>query len=117
MEFVLNEYVQLRFDGDLDAEGPTVLTSWVWPVVVSGGREWRESDRGYADALRSLAPGTVLSTAEGTGVGIRVTFDTGVVVIHPTIDEVQVEIAMLHGFADQAWDVWRPGEESFEDVV
>jgi hypothetical protein len=39
------------------------------------------------------------------------------VVIHPSTNEVYVEIAELLGFADRAWMVWRPGEESFEDLV
>ncbi|BCW36037.1 hypothetical protein StoSoilA2_20930 [Arthrobacter sp. StoSoilA2] len=33
VEFVLNDYVQLRFDGDAKASGPIVLNSYVWPVV------------------------------------------------------------------------------------
>ncbi|GAA4390669.1 hypothetical protein [Tsukamurella soli] len=72
---------------------------------------------GYADALRRLTPGTVSSTTERTGVGIRIVLDTGAVVIHPRIEEVYVEIAEIMGFADLARMVWYPGESSFEDVV
>lgn len=116
IEFVLNDYVQLRFDGDSDKR-PVILNSYVWPLIAMDGRDWREPDLGYADALRRLSPGKVVSTTEATGAGIRIELDTGVVVIHPSIGEVYVEIAELMGFADRAWMVWRPGEDSFEDLV
>jgi hypothetical protein len=111
------DYVQLRFDGDAVTAGPVVLNSYVWPRVEYHDRSWGESDLGYADALRGLIPGTVGATAEATGTGLRIDLDTGAVVIHPTIDEVFVEIAELQGFDDGAWTVWRPGEESFEDLI
>jgi hypothetical protein len=116
VEFVLNDYVQLRFDGALGA-GPVTLNCYVWPVVQTTARLWNEQDRGYADALRRLTPGTVTSTSEGTGSGIRIELDTGAVLIHPAKEDVYVEIAQLTGFHDRAWMVWRPGEESFEDLA
>lgn len=116
VEFVLNDYVQLRFDGTSDG-GPVTLNCYVWPVVQSAGRSWHEQDLGYADALRRLTPGTVTSTSEATGSGLRVELDTGTIVIHPAREDVYVEIAHLMGFSDQAWMVWRPGEESFEDLA
>jgi len=116
VEFVLNDYVQLRFDAD-GSSGPVVLNCYAWPVIGVDGREWRESDLGYADALRGLTPGTVASTTEATGTGLRIDLDTGSVVLHPALDDVYVEIAELSGFDDQAWMVWRPGEDSFEDLV
>lgn len=117
VEFVLNDYVQLRFDGTPGAVRPVVLTCFVWPAVARAGRVWREPDLGYADALRKLTPGTVTSTAERTGAGIRIDLDTGAVLIHPRREEVYVEIAEITGFDDRAWMVWRPGEDSFEDLV
>ena len=116
VEFVLNDYVQLRFDGDAKS-GPVVLNSYVWPQITKDGRVWREPGLGYADALRRLTPGNVVSTSEATGIGICIELDTGVVVIRPDIEEVHVEIAELMGFTDRAWMVWRPGEDSFEDLV
>lgn len=116
VEFVM-DYVQLRFDGDEIASGPVVLHCYVWPKVKFGDRFWRETDQGYADALRGLISGTVNATAEGTGVGLRVDLDTGSIVIHPELEEVYVEIAELQGFDDGSWMVWRPGETSFEDLV
>jgi hypothetical protein len=116
VEFVLNDYVQLRFDGD-PKRGPVTLNCYVWPQIAMGGQMWREPDLGYADALRRLLPGMVVSTTEGTGEGIRIELDTGTVIIHPSIDEVHVEIAELMGFADRAWMTWRPGEDSFEDLA
>ena len=117
IEFVLNDYLQLRFDGVPEAGDPITLNCYVWPQVESSGRVWHESDLGYADALRRLCPGTVVSTAEATGTGIRIAFDTGSVVIHPSREEIHVEIALLAGFPDGDWMVWRPGEESFEDLA
>ncbi|WP_370618158.1 hypothetical protein [Mumia sp. Pv 4-285] len=117
VEFVLNDYVQLRFDGDREASGPATLNCYVWPAVDYDGRVWNEVDLGYADALRKLVPGTVMSTSEQTGAGIRIALDTGEIVLHPTVEEVYAEIASLTGFADEAWMVWRPGEDSFADLV
>ena len=116
VEFVLNDYVQFRFDGPPGA-GPVTFNSYVWPVVHLDGRAWREPDLGYADALRKLTPGTVVSTTEETGSGIRLELTTGTLVIHPAKEEVFVEIAEIGGFADGGWMVWRPGEDSFEDLV
>lgn len=117
LEFVLNDYLQLRFDGAAKSANPTTLNCYVWPEVDCGGRAWHESDLGYADVLRRLLPGTVMSTSEQTGVGIRVVLDTGAIVIHPKLEDVHAEIAMLMGFSDRAWMVWRPGEETFEDLA
>jgi hypothetical protein len=116
VEFVLNDSVQLRFDGSAQGEKPVTLTSYVWPVVEFGGRTWREDDPGYADPIRRLTPGAVLATTEQIGHGIRIQLDTGDLAIHPSIEEVVVEIAKISGLSDGAWMVWRPGEESFEDV-
>jgi hypothetical protein len=116
VEFVLNDYVQLRFDGTPGAGSPVVLNCYVWPAVLRAGHLWHEPELGYADALRRLAPGTVIATAEQTGIGIRIDLDTGAVLIHPGRDEVYVEIAEITGFDDRAWMVWRPGEDSFEDL-
>jgi hypothetical protein len=113
----LNDYVQLRFDGTPGAGNPVILNCYVWPVIDSFGRIWRESDLGYADALRKLTPGTVSSTTEQTGVGIRIELDTGAIVVHPKLEEIYVEIAEITGFTDGAWMVWRPGEDSFEDLA
>lgn len=64
-------------------------------------------------AVRDLS----VATHEETGSGIHIVLDTGSVGIHPKLDEVYVEVAELRGFADGAWMVWRPGEESFEDLA
>jgi hypothetical protein len=59
-------------------------------VIERSGRIWRESDLGYADTLRKLTPGTVSSTTERTGAGIRIELDTGAIVVHPKLEEVYV---------------------------
>lgn len=117
VEFVLNDYIQFRFDGEPGVTTPVTLNCYVWPLIERGGQMWSESDLGYADAIRKLTPGTVEAVSEQTGTGIRIFLDTGSVVIHPKLDEVYTEIAELKGFRDRAWMVWRPGEDSFEDVV
>ncbi len=116
VEFVLNDYVQFRFDGE-QGPGHVTLNSHVWPVVRQNGRQWREQDLRYADALRRLDQGTVVSTTEKTGSGIRVDLDAGTIVIHPAKEEIFVEIAELSGFPDGRWMAWRPGEDSFEDLA
>ena len=68
--------------------------------------------------MRALIPGQVVATAERTGQGLRVEFDGAAIRLHPDIDEeTGPEIALLTGFKDGRWMCWRPGEESFEDVV
>ncbi|MFB0837360.1 hypothetical protein ACETK3_05055 [Arthrobacter sp. E44] len=116
VEFVLNDYVQFRFDGK-QGPGHVTLNSYVWPEVRQDGRLWREQELGYADALRRLAPGEVISTTEETGSGIQIELDTGTIVIHPAKEEIFVEIAELSGFPDGRWMAWRPGEDSFEDLA
>jgi hypothetical protein len=73
---------------------------------------------GYGDALRRLIPLVVRQTREETGTGLRIEFDDAAIVVHPARDDlVGPEIALLQGFEDGAWMCWRPGEESFEDLV
>lgn len=103
VEFVLSDYVQFRFDGDQQA-GHVTFNCYVWPAVHQNGRLWCELDLGYAYALRRLSPGTVVSTTEATGSGIRLELDTGATVIHRAKEEIFVEIR-------------RPGEDSFEDLA
>jgi hypothetical protein len=117
VEFVLNDYVQFRFDGAQGAPKPVTLNVYVWPIVERDGRAWRETDLGYADALRRLVPGVVSQAAGQTADGIRITLDTGVIHVHPSIEEVYVEIAQIMGFEDDASMTWWPGDHGFEDVV
>jgi hypothetical protein len=114
VEFVL-DYLQLRFDGP-STEQP-ILVCEVMPAVVVSGHEYRSIASGWADALRGLLGKHVLETRERTGAGITIDVDGGSIVLHPTRDELAgPEIAMLSGFDDGAWMVWRPGEDSFEDI-
>lgn len=107
----VRDYVQLNFDGPL-------LTCDVWPTVRVGAAQLSVADAGYRDALCSLIGETVVSTTERTRTGLVVEFSAAAVVLHPRWEELQgPEIAMLSGFEDRAWMVWRPGEESFEDLA
>ncbi|KJC63801.1 hypothetical protein [Agreia bicolorata] len=113
VNFVMDR-LQLGFDSNTDDE--PFLNCDVWPEVTFDGEIFREPDRGYADALRRLIPSTVLETREGTGLGLVLVFERGSIKVHPKVEDVYVEIAMLSGFTDREWMVWRPGEESFEDL-
>ncbi|MFD4420770.1 hypothetical protein ACFWN7_04600 [Agromyces sp. NPDC058484] len=112
------DHVMLWFDGDIASGGNVVLSCDVYPAVEYRGVVYAEPDPGYGDAFRALVAQEVAGTVEQTGTGIVLSFQTGRLVIHPKLDElVGPEIAMLSGFEDGSWMVWRPGEESFEDLV
>lgn len=117
IEFVLNSYVRFKFEGTPGVGNPVGLTSYVWPVIKNPEGDWHGTDLGYADAIRKLAPGTVIATAEQTGTGIRIELDTVTIVIHPRPEEVHVEIAEIRGFNDRSWMVWHLGGDSFEDLA
>jgi len=107
----LKWYLQLTFDGPY-------LNCESWPTVDLGQGEIRFGEAGYGDAICSLLSETVVTTQEATGFGLVIELETGSIRIHPTWDELQgPEIAMLSGFDDGRWMVWRPGEESFEDLA
>ncbi|WP_328387424.1 hypothetical protein [Nocardia sp. NBC_00416] len=115
VQFVM-DYVQLHFDGP--SQDMPVLNCDVMPVVVISGRSFTDGLPGYAQALRSLISGTVMHTEEAGGIGLRIELDNGSVVVNPALAElVGPEIAMLNGFTDRHWMCWRPGEDSFEDLV
>jgi hypothetical protein len=107
--------VRLLFVNDITDEQPH-LQCFAWPHVELNGTSYAESTLGFGDALRSLIGGTVTSTTEATGVGLRLDFSERSVRLHPAIEDVYVEIGMLSGLEDEAWMVWRPGEDSFEDL-
>ncbi|GAA1101555.1 hypothetical protein GCM10009581_38080 [Tsukamurella strandjordii] len=117
VEFVVNDYVQMRFDGPRSDPGPAVLNCEVWPAIEYRGRTWREPDLGYADAVRGLTPGTVTGTSVRPREGLRIELDTGAVLINPAADEVYVEIAQLTGAegGNSAW--WLPGDLGFEHLA
>lgn len=112
------DYVILWFDGDPEGRGTIVLNCDVYPKVERDGVVLAEPHSGYGDALRAFIPEEVTGTVEQTGTGIVLSFPSGRVLLHPAPEElVGPEIAMLSGFEDGSWMVWRPGEESFEDLA
>ncbi|MGW0764259.1 hypothetical protein [Streptomyces sp. NPDC002676] len=114
VQFVL-DYVQLRFDGPADDR--PVLTCDVLPIVTLSGQRFSPAEAGWTDALRGLISQHVTATHEETGIGVKVDLSTGSIQLHPTESElVGPEIAMLNGFVDNSWTVWRPGEDAFEDL-
>ncbi|MEU5594018.1 hypothetical protein [Streptomyces sp. NPDC020298] len=115
VEFVM-DYVRLRFQAPSSDDSP-VLTCDVLPTVTLSGQRFSPTETGWADALQGLIAQDVTATHEKTGIGIRVDFTTGSIQSHPTESElVGPEIAMLNGFDDHAWMVWRPGEDAFENL-
>lgn len=73
---------------------------------------------GWADALCAFIPALVAATVEETGRGLRIEFGEGAICVHPDIDDVPgTEIALLTGLTDGRWMCWRPGEDSFEDLI
>lgn len=115
VQFVM-DYVQLRFDGP--SPDMPVLNCDVMPTVEIGAEALIDGQTGYADALRLLIPGVVQRTQEGTGLGLRIEFEAGAIVVHPTVQDLTgPEIALLGGFDDGRWMCWRPGEDSFEDLA
>jgi hypothetical protein len=116
VQFVM-DYVQLHFDGEASSEMP-VLNCDVLPTVIREGRTYQPGDPGWTDAVRRLIPGIVTKTREGSGTGIELYLGDEMVRLHPTREQlVGPEIAMLSGFGDGQWMVWRPGEDSFEDLA
>ncbi|MDG4831470.1 hypothetical protein O7627_19415 [Solwaraspora sp. WMMD1047] len=115
VQFVM-DYVQLRFDSQ--TEDMPVLNCDVLPVVETPAGLIAPGQEGWADALRAFIPSQVVATAEETGRGLRIEFDEGTICLHPDVGDVPgPEIALLTGFKDRKWMCWRPGEESFEDLV
>ncbi|MEH1101325.1 hypothetical protein [Micromonospora sp. CPCC 205561] len=116
VQFVF-DYVQLHFDGEAPGETP-VLNCDILPAVTREGRTCLPGEPGWADALVRLVPRIVTGTRERTGTGIELDLGDETVRLHPTREEVDTpEIAMLSGFGDGRWMVWRPGEDSFEDLA
>jgi hypothetical protein len=115
VQFVM-DYIQLRFDGP--TQDMPILNCDVMPAVAISGHTFTAGLLGYADALCSLIPGTVVHTEEATGIGLRIALDNGTLELHPArADIMWPEIAVLNGFTDGQWMCWRPGEESFEDLA
>lgn len=107
----VRDYLELEFGSGAR------LFCYAWPTVEVGGTTRFFGDVGYRDALCALIDQVVLSTEEAVGIGLLVRFGVGALSIHPTLDELEgPEIAMLSGFADQALEVWRPGEHTFADL-
>ena len=102
VEFVVNDYVQLRFDG------PT-LNAYSRPVVSAGGRDFRWGEVGYRDALcdRVLARIRVAWASPGE---IVIEMDDGsrITVSNRAEDVVGAESAELS--TNSGLWVWRPGE-------
>ncbi|WP_433567536.1 hypothetical protein ACQP1O_21460 [Nocardia sp. CA-151230] len=106
----VRDYLQLDFDGPR-------LSCYVWPTIDADGITRSLGDPGYRDTLCALISQTVVSTQEAVGTGLVLRFAIGALSIHPTPEELEgPEIAMLAGFPDRAWGVWRPGENTFADL-
>jgi hypothetical protein len=113
VQFAL-DYLQLHFDTD-EPPGAPVLTCDVLPAVNVGRRTLAPHESGWSDALCSLIGQHVTDTREAPNSGVQINMATGTICLYPTREElVGPEIAMLGGFEDGRWMIWRPGEEAFE---
>ncbi|MFE2997054.1 hypothetical protein ACFXG4_18810 [Nocardia sp. NPDC059246] len=104
----VRDYLQLDFDGPR-------LSCYVWPTIDADGTTRSLGDAGYRDTLCAFINQTVVSTDEAVGTGLLLRFAIGTLSIHPALEELEGEIAMLSGFSDM-WGVWRPGEGTFADL-
>jgi hypothetical protein len=118
VQFV-RDYVQLHFESP--GESP-YLTCYVMPEIhgLQGERALgiAESSPGYADAMRALIGEEVRAVSAAAGTGLAIDLGTSVIVVNPAPAQlVGPEIAMLSGFSDRAWMVWRPGEDEFAHLA
>jgi hypothetical protein len=117
VQFV-RDYVQLHFD---DAADSPILTCFVMPGVqrfrAGVAERVAEGGPGYADALRAFINDEVQAASARAGTGLVIKFRSGAIILNPTSEELDgPEIAMLSGFGDRAWTVWRPGEDVFAEL-
>ena len=105
------DYLQLDF-------GAARFSAYVWPTVVVGDVRTTFGDPGYRDALCAFIAHEVVSVEESHEAGLEVRFERGTIVVNPaTTDLTGPEIALLQvaegPTRDEAWMVWRPGEDVF----
>ncbi|GAA2147285.1 hypothetical protein [Glycomyces algeriensis] len=117
VQFV-RDYVQLHFEGSVDSP---VLTCYVMPGVAKfppGAAELVDGSPGFADALRAFIDESVCDATAAVGTGLVIELRTGAIALNPTSDQLAgPEIAMLSGFKDRSWTVWRPGEDEFAELT
>lgn len=102
VEFVLNDYVQLRFDG------PT-FNAYSHPVVTVAGRTFRWGETGYRDALCERILAVVRAAwAAPEEIVIQLGEDSTIAVSNRVEDVMGAEAAE-HFYAQRALG-WRPGE-------
>lgn len=107
--FVLDDYVQLQFDG-------ASMNIEVFPRILYAGRLWHGQELGYADAFRRLGGHEVIAVSGRAGDGLRISLDNGEIRINPAPGEAPVEIASLR-VGDSHWESWYPGEGAFEHLT
>lgn len=117
VQFV-RDHVQLHFEDSVDSP---VLTCYVMPKVTKfapDAAELVDDSPGFADALRAFIDEGVRTATAAVGTGLVIELRTGAIALNPTIDQLEgPEIAMLSGFKDRSWTVWRPGEDEFAELT
>ncbi|GAA2158842.1 hypothetical protein GCM10010403_40800 [Glycomyces rutgersensis] len=118
VQFV-RDNMQLHFESL--GEAP-YLTCYVMPEIRGLQSERAqgitESSPGYADALRALIGEEVRAATAASGTGLTLQLRTSTIIVNPAPTHlVGPEIAMLSGFSDRAWMVWRPGEDDFAHLA
>jgi hypothetical protein len=117
----IHDFLELTFeqtgeDGHL-IDSPR-LDCLVWPKAVTATHSFSFGAPGYRDALCECIGATVTLVRDDPASGMQLQFDDRILEIRPTLDELPgPEIALLHFFETKEWDVWRPGEGTFVDLV
>lgn len=105
------DYLQLDFSHAL-------FTVYVWPVVTIDDRRLHFGDPGYRDALCAFITHEVTAVEASPEAGLVIRFGLGEIVTNPEpTDPDGPEIAQLQlrgdSIRDEAWMVWRLGEDIF----
>jgi hypothetical protein len=98
VEFVLGDYVQLRFDG------PT-LTAYNWPSVTFSGATFEWGQQGYRDTLCGRIGITVENTSLVENKDLAIYFGDGAVIRIPLRDEDYRSIEAVY-FVGQSGRFW-----------
>lgn len=118
VQFV-RDYVQLHFE---DAVDSPCLTCYIMPELrrfqLEVAERMTDGCPGYSDALRAFIGAKVHAASAAAGTGLVIEMRTGTIALNPAPEQlVGPEIALLSGFRDRSWNVWRPGEAEFAELT
>jgi hypothetical protein len=117
----IHDFLELTFEETAE-DGQLInsprLNCLVWPKVVTATAALTFDAPAYRDALCRCIGGTVTVVRDDPSSGMQLTFDERTLEIRPSSDELPgPEIALLHFFETKEMYIWRPGEDTFVDLV